>query len=115
MRSSPGSFYLSFLLPKGVDAAAADGRSYPGLGCKVRATPPLVKISGPSRESVFECATLELRAAHYDRPIGPVSIAATLQSPPPVSGVDTWSIIVGADVAFSPTSLDPHFPRAATA
>ena len=110
MRCHPGSFYLSFLLPKGANAAGDDVA--PG-DCRIRVSPPLVKIAGPSRERVFEVATTFLR--HVCRDHTPLSIAATLVSPPPVSGSDGWSIIVGADVAFSPTSLDPHFPRAASA
>jgi hypothetical protein len=110
MRSSaPRSFYLSFMLPRGVDAVGDDVALE---GCKVRVSPPLVKICGPSRERVFQVATAFLRHACRDRP--PLSIAATLRSPAPLSGSDSWSIIVGADVAFSPTSLDPHFPKAAT-
>jgi hypothetical protein len=108
--SPPGSFELSFLLPRGVAAAWADGRFYFGLGCRVRVISPLVEIAGPSREAVFECASNVLRES-WEEGWGPISIAATLVSPPPVSGSDSWSIIVGADVAFSPTSLDPHFPH----
>lgn len=115
MRSIPGSYILSFLLPKGFDLPATERENHPRLDCWIRCTPPLLKVYGPSREAVFHCATDSLRAAVYDSAALPVSIAATLRSPPPVSGSDAWSIIVGADVAFSPTSLGAHFPRAATA
>jgi len=113
MRCHPGSFHLSFLLPKGVDAPWGLDSHFPHLGCRIRVAAPLVKIQGPSRERVFEYAGLVLREICHGRP--PLSIAATLVSPPPVSGSDSWTIIVGADVAFSPTSLDPHFPKAISA
>lgn len=112
MRCHPGSFHLSFLLPRGV--AADSGSHAPSeAGCSMRVLPPLVKISGPSREAVFEHATRLLRVSCRGQ--APLSIASTLVSPLPVSGSDSWQIHVGADVAFSPTSLDPYFPRAAGA
>src|SRR5258708_1636208 len=110
MRCHPGSFHLSFLLPEGVDASWADGRHFPALGCHVRVLSPLMKIRGPSRDWVFDAADVILRQACESH--GPLSIAATLQSPPPCPGRDSWTIIVGADVAFAPTGLGAHFPRA---
>lgn len=107
--SVPGSFHLSFLLPKGVSPKPAVDADFAAADCKIRIASPLVKILGPSRERVFECASALLRFACEGR--GRLSIAATLQSPAPGSGVDSWSIIVGADIAFSPTAIDPYFPN----
>lgn len=112
MRCHPGSFRLSFLLLAGVSADRGSHQPSPE-GCVLEVTAPLVAISGPSREAVFEHATSFLRLSCRGLP--PVSIAATLETPALPSWLgggrsDTWSIIVGADVAFSPTALDPHFP-----
>lgn len=110
MRSHPGLFDLSFLLPRGAPRPRFDGFSeHP---CVVEIDGPLVRIRGDSREAVFDCASALVRPLQANRP---VSIAAILHTPSRPSGFDRWSIIVGADVAFSPTSLDPHFPRAAPA
>ena len=109
MRSHPGSYHLSFLLPKGMVLRPGIEAAFAAPDCSLLVIHPLVKIYGRSREAVFGFATDLLRLA--ERPPRPVSIAATLDSPAPGSGSDPWSIIVGADVAFSPTSLDPHFPR----
>lgn len=108
MRSRPASYRLMFLLPKG---ASAVGTKTASAGCEIHVSPPMVSICGPSRERVFDLATGLI--VHACQGLPPLSIAAILVSPPPVSGSDSWSIIVGAGVAFSPTSLDPHFPRAA--
>lgn len=108
MRSHPGSYRLSFLLPAG--AVACSGSHAPSAyGCLLHITGgSLVEIVGPSREATFEHATRLLRESCRGRP--PLWIAATLQTPVRPAGRDCWSIIIGADVAFSPTSLDPHFP-----
>jgi hypothetical protein len=106
MRSPPASFRLSFLLPAGADACSGSHRPSPE-GCLLHVTAPLVEIAGPSREAVFEHAARFLRVSCRGLR---TSLAARLQTPARPSGTDTWSIILGADVAFSPTSLDPHFP-----
>lgn len=117
MRSHPGSFRLSFLLPSGIRAES--GCHQPSDdGCRLTVIHRvMVEILGPSRESAFDHATRFLRVSCRGRP--PLSIAATLETPSgpgwgSIKRSDTWSIIVGADVAFSPTSLGPHFPRQAT-
>lgn len=107
MRSHPGSFDLSFLLPRGAQAVAVRGLC---AGCSIEIEGPLVRVIGDSREAVFDCASDVVRGLHRFQPI---SISSILHSPARPSGFDRWSIIVGADVAFSPTSLDPHFPRQA--
>jgi hypothetical protein len=110
MRSHPGSYRLSFMLPTGVsiDRAVASAvcadPEFIVAGCTVRLSLPLVKIAGPSRDAVFDATAVLLQRGW--------SAAALVQSPGPAAGTDSWSIIVGANVAFSPTSLDPHFPRA---
>lgn len=113
MRCHPALFRLSLLLPAG--ARVEPGSHQPsGEGCRLRANGPLVEIAGPSREAVFEHTARLLRVACGANLAGqrpPLSIAATLATPARPSGRDTWSIIVGADIAFSPTALDPHFPN----
>jgi hypothetical protein len=108
MRSPPGTYCLSFVLPDGI--AIDSGAFAPSAdGCSVHIFHRLVKILGPSREAVFEHASVMLRVIHRAAPCA--AIAATLESPAPIAGRDGWSIIVGAPIAFSPTSLDPYFPR----
>jgi hypothetical protein len=112
MRCHPGSYRLSFLLPAGVTADS--GSHQPSdEGCLLHVAHHIAEIVGPSREAVFEHAARFLRVscrASLEGQLPPLSIAAMLQTPARPSGRDTWSIIVGADIAFSPTSLDPHFP-----
>jgi hypothetical protein len=108
MRCHPGSYRLIFSLPAGAMADSGSHAPSPE-GCLLEVTGVnLVEIVGPSREAVFEHATRLLRVSCRGRR---VSIAALLRSPAKPAGIDSWSIIVGADVAFSPTSLDPHFPQ----
>lgn len=116
MRSPPTSIRLSFLLPKGVAAdsvAAAFARSQ--FGCTLDVAGPAIAITGPSREAVFEDAATLLRMLRRQTN-EPHSITALLETPPRChlgrGGRDTWHIIVGADVAFAPTSLGAEFPRA---
>jgi hypothetical protein len=108
MRCHPGLYRLSFLLPAGARCDSGSHQPSPD-GCLLHVTFPLAEIVGPSREAVFEHATRLLRVSCSGLP--PLSIAARLSTPGRPVGTDTWSIIVGADIAFSPTSLDPHFPR----
>ena len=113
MRSHPGCYRLSFMLPAGITADSGSHAPSPE-GCLLHVTGgSLVEIVGPSREATFEHATRLLRVSCRGRP--PLSIAATLRTPARPSGADSWSIIIGADVAFSPTALGPHFPRPAAA
>lgn len=118
MRSHPGSFHLSFLLPKEITFRPAIDGAYAATDCYFRITHPLVKICGPSRQRVFGAATGFLRS--LARPSEPVSISATLASPPNrwpghSHQHDGWSIILGADVAFAPTALGATFPEGADA
>ncbi len=110
MSSSPGSYRLSFALPR--DWRLSYGGPQPAAnGCFLTIQHYLVAVQGRSRDAVFEDAAELFRSVLRMAP-GPLSIAATLETP---HGKDTWSIILKADVAFSPTSLDPQFPRAAPA
>ncbi|MGY4295397.1 hypothetical protein ACVWXN_003492 [Bradyrhizobium sp. i1.4.4] len=107
MRPTPASFQLTFLLPDG--AAATPGFHQPSPeGCALAVSWPLVEISGPSRRAVFDHAARLLRYACRHLPA--ISISAVLASPARPGARDAVSIIVGADVAFSPTGLDPEFP-----
>lgn len=111
MRSiAPDTYRLAFLLPPALVLLAQPGRHQPCLhGCVLKvSTYGLVLIDGPSRERVFEQASRFMRVVAKGRP--PLSIPATLRAP--CSRRDGWSIIIGADVAFSPTSLSPHMAPA---
>ncbi len=110
VRSSPGSFRLSFALPRDW-RLSYDGPQPLAHGSFLTVQLYLVAVQGPSREGVFEDAATLFRTV-IDMTRAPLAIAATLETP---WGKDTWSVILGADVAFSPTSLDPHFPKAASA
>lgn len=111
MRSSIGSFDLSFLLPR-----PSPGRVYAGLqrglveqgGCALELELPFVRIRGGSQPAVFDAAARLLQDAVRG---GPTAVSAILHTPVKPSGFDRWHIIVGAPVAFSPTGLDPYFPR----
>lgn len=113
MRSHPGSFDLSFLLPR-----PAPGRVYSGLqrglverdGCALEVELPFVRIRGGNQPAVFNAAAALLQDAVRG---GPAAISAILHTPTRPSGFDRWHIIVGAPVAFSPTGLDPYFPVSA--
>lgn len=109
MRSHPGSYRLTFLLPAGVTADR--GRHSPSAdGCVLAvAAKSIIEILGPSREAVFDHASRLLRVACKGRL--PESISAMLTTTARPSGRDSWTIIVGADVAFSPTAIDPYFER----
>jgi hypothetical protein len=110
MRSHPDLFRLTFLLPPGADARP--GTHQPSAdGCALTVRFPLAEITGPSRPAVFEHAARLLRVACRGLP--PLSIGANLESPARPAARDAWSIIVGADVAFSPTGIDPELPRPA--
>jgi hypothetical protein len=107
MRSHPGSFQLTFLLPDG--AAAVPGFHQPSPeGCSLAIAWPLVTIAGPSRRAVFDHATRLLRASCRHLPAA--SIAARLTTLGRPAGSDAWSIAINADVSFSPTGLDAEFP-----
>jgi hypothetical protein len=96
------------LLPRGL--AAIEGTPAPSDdGCTLEIDGPLVRVRGGSREAVFEHATRLLKIAHGGQG-RPLAISAILHSPSRPSGFDRWSIIVGAEVAFSPTALDPWLP-----
>lgn len=107
MRLHPGSFDLSFMMPRGIFAVRGGDRPN---GCVIDVEPPLVRIRGCSREAIFDTAAEVVRTLPGARPL---ALSGILHSPSRPSGFDRWTIIVGADVAFSPTSLDPHFPRIA--
>lgn len=78
-------------------------------GCELAIAHPHVAIFGPSRERVIDQAARLIRVACHNLPSA--SISAHMQSPPPVSGHDAWTIIVNADIAFCPTALGAVFPE----
>jgi hypothetical protein len=95
------------MMPRGILAVRGGNRDN---GCAIEVDPPLVRIRGDSREAVFDTAAEVVRTLPGSRPL---SLSGILHSPARPSGFDRWTIIVGAEVAFSPTALDPHFPRTA--
>ena len=114
MPSHPASaaYRLVFLLPEGTQAGS--GRHQPSpQGCRLHLTWPLVEIDGPSREAVFDHAARLLRTCCRGKPA--LSIGAILHTPILPASRDGWSIIVGADIAFSPARVDPYLPGAAEA
>lgn len=107
MRCHPGSYRLSFLLPRGALACPGSHRPSPD-GCLLHITYPMAEIIAPSREAAFEHAARLLRVSCRGQR---ASIAARLETPSRPVGSDAWTIVVGADVAFTPTGLDPYFPK----
>lgn len=113
---------LRFLLPPVLSLVVTPGRHQPCIaGCllvieRQKDLAFLVMIEGPSREQVFEQARRFLRI--LAKGFGPLSIAAVLSTPAQLApdgapqwsvrgGQDTWTIIVGAEIAFAPTSIPP--------
>jgi hypothetical protein len=124
MRSRPSSFShtCSFLLPGGArfDSGVLVDSPYP---CFVElGRIGHVTIMGASSDAVFDQAARILEVACAGVPL-PLSVACTLFTADQVpvgdgrdwlrleGATDAWSIIVNAKVAFSPTSLNPHFPN----
>jgi hypothetical protein len=108
---SPGVYRLKFLLPPGARSPA--GAHAADSGCSLHVGHAgNVTIEAPSREAAFNLAGRILRECCLQ--LAPLSIAALLEQPAadrfgrPYHASDSWSIIVGADVAFSPTAMPPH-------
>lgn len=102
------------MLPPSLHLRVPSGRQSPCQhGCVLTVERSgLVTIEGPGRDALFEQARRFLRL--HARGLPALSIAALLVTPPrPGGGRDSWSIIVGADVAFSPTAIEPVIPREA--
>ena len=124
MTSPRMTHLLTLLLPKGARAAPAPAGGWP-YGCLVDfGRIGLISIMGPSREAAFETAGRISRVAC--RGLGPQSISVRLYTFPPEvrndgrdwlfvatprGGVDGWTLILGADVAFAPTALGAVFPE----
>lgn len=123
MRNDPGRYRLKFLLPHGVNVVPGQqpADSYCAIEMGYAGN---VSITAPSREAAFELATKLLRQIWHEnaelqtRP--PIAIAAVLESPcadrfnRPYAAKTSWSVIIGADVAFSPTAILPYLPAKAT-
>lgn len=105
MSSPQGSGYrLTFIVPRSEPPIA--GACAVRLGAAVHA-----EVVGPSREAVMTTAAAFLRSLG---PGEPRTLHAVLESPAGApSGRDGWSVIVGADVAFAATSIDPFLPARA--
>ena len=112
MRPVPASYRLSFLLPDGA-VIPGDGRHMPSRdGCVLTIyAAGLVAIAGHSREAVLEHAARFLRVSC--KGLAPTTLAMTMRTDAPGwGGIDNWTAIIGADVAFFPSGLSPHIPRA---
>ena len=98
-----GIYRLTFMLPPTV--LAPPGRHQPCLhGCVlVVDRGGLVSIAGPSLEQVFEQARRFFRIHAKGRPA--MSIGAVLSSPARIPMRDGWSIVVGAEVSFTPAAV----------
>lgn len=100
---------LTFMLPDCLALLAPSGRHQPcvhGVVLNVERG-GLVRLEGPSRETLFEQATRFLRVLAKGRP--PLTVAANLWTPG-LGGHDGWTITVNAGVSFSPTALGTVIP-----
>lgn len=103
-------YRLSFLLPVGF----SPGPFAPVRATRVACHPPLVRIDGPSRELVFVCTAAFLRAQRDRWPDTGGHIAAVLRCHEGARGrpaSDSYQIIIGADVAFAATGIEPTLFR----
>ena len=112
-------FDLTFLLPRELTLGVVAGAHHPCLHrCLLRIEhygrrDYRVLIKAPSRQLAFEQARRYLRVAakgHIAQGSA-LRITAALVTPSRIcSGSDGWTIIVGADVAFAPTTIPPDLP-----
>jgi hypothetical protein len=99
---------LVFHLPP-VLGLLAPGRHQPAAkGCTIEIMPEgLVSVSGPSRIEIFDHTRRFLRSVAKGKP--ECAIASVLRSPPGhwsgSSGMDGWTIILNAEIAFAPTCV----------
>jgi len=114
--AAPSPYRLIFLLPA-VLGLVPQGRHVPCLmGCLVTIDRAgLVTVAGPSRERVFEQTARFLRILMRRNPPPPTSIAAVMSHPASPWGRIGWQIIVGADISFAPTSIEPTIVPAGVA
>lgn len=116
----PEPFWLSFLMPRELTAGLSPGTHAPcQFKCLLtverhRDRDYLVRVRGPSRELVFDQARRYLRlAAKSNIARGEAfQIGAMLLTPGHImrDARDPWTIIVAADVAFSPTGIGADLP-----
>ncbi len=124
MTSPSFTHLLTFLLPPGARRIVTPVDGWP-YGCLVEfGRTSLVSIMGPSREAAFDAAGQILSDGCTGLAQTSVSLRV-YQFPPkePADGrdwlrvssgggvTDGWTAIIGAGVAFSPTGVDPYFPR----
>lgn len=116
---------LTFLLPAGSRRVDAPAGGWPPQFMVELGRAGLVTIMGPSRDAIFDVAASVARQACaglpeqsiairvYARPIERESATRDWLhvSTESLGAVDGWSMIVGAEVAFSPTALDSYFPK----
>jgi hypothetical protein len=113
---------LSFVMPSALrQPAAVRGPFGPFDGCTLEVNRAgLVVIEGPSRERVQDLASRYLRVVARDviagekPPLVIPSIIRTYHEGKGAPGRDSWQIIVGADIAFAPTGIEPYLPESIT-
>lgn len=105
-----GLYRLTFMLPATLALLTTPGRHCPCLmGCLLTVERGgLITVDGTSREGVFEQTARFLRHPIRRNPPPPTSIASVLAGP---GGRDSWNIVFGADVAFSPGGVEPYLPN----
>lgn len=102
------AYRLSFRLPATLAFAVRPGVHHPCLAGTILTVAPgdLVTVDGKSRERVFDQTIKFLRTITKQHPSA--SFPATLISPD--RRRDRWTVIIGADVALAPCSIEPHLP-----
>lgn len=126
VNSPPFTHLLTFLLPADARRNIVVPHTGWPFGSLVEVSRlGLVSIMGRSREAVFDAAAAVLCPACRGLPRQSVAMRLyTLRvardedtrdwlhvATDSLGAVDGWSAIVGAEVAFSPTALDPYFPN----
>lgn len=104
---------LQFLLPADVSFALAPGRHHPCIAGTILTVDSHgnVEVCAMHREQAFDMAARFLgEAVAQDRV--PFSMAAVMFADDMPFGRFTWSITIGAKIAFAATSLPPEiYPR----
>jgi hypothetical protein len=110
MRSPDARTYrLTFTLPKGAMALPSGVHQDWEPGCELDICGPLIAIIAPSREKAMSQAARVLRVACAR--LARAETSALLESPAPVSGRDSWTVVINADIAFVPGAIGAVFPE----
>jgi hypothetical protein len=112
-------YRMRFLLPRTLMLGVQIGRHHPCLHqCLLEVDKAyVVRVRAPTREKLFAQASAWLRTAAKGHIADGQSfqISAKVQTPARIcAGLDSWTIVVGADVAFAPTGLGVEMPKEIT-